>query len=99
MTWKQTIEAYEMLDSAAVTGQQVVGVLQQRGLGTAQTATVEGERGETDFVCVTVTGTEGKTSGGPASTLGIVGWLGGVGARPAAVGLVSDADGAITALA
>lgn len=99
MTWKQTIEAYELLDSAAVTGQQVVRVLQGRGLGTARTTTVEGEEGQTDFVCVTVEGTEGKTAGGPAPTLGIVGWLGGVGARPAAVGLVSDADGAITALA
>ena len=34
-----------------------------------------------------------------APTLGIIGRLGGVGARPAAIGLVSDGDGAVTALA
>jgi hypothetical protein len=31
--------------------------------------------------------------------LGIIGRLGGIGARPAAIGLVSDANGAITAIA
>jgi hypothetical protein len=99
MTWKQTIEAYELLDSATVTGEQVVRLLRDRGLPTAQTTTVEGNKGSTDFLSVTVPGVEGKRNGGPAPTLGILGWLGGIGARPAAIGLVSDADGAITALA
>jgi hypothetical protein len=37
--------------------------------------------------------------GGPAPTLGVIGRLGGVGARPERIGLVSDADGAIAAIA
>ena len=38
-------------------------------------------------------------SGGSAPTLGIIGRLGGVGARPARKGFVSDGDGALAALA
>lgn len=60
---------------------------------------VEGERGGTDFVKVVVPGSRGKRSGGDAPTLGILGRLGGVGARPERIGLVSDADGAVAALA
>jgi len=60
--------------------------------------TVEGDRGSTDFVSVTVPGRRGKTAGGDAPTLGVLGRLGGVGARPERVGLVSDADGAVAAL-
>ncbi len=60
---------------------------------------VQGEKGTTDFVRVLVAGTGGKQAGGGAPTLGIVGRLGGIGARPTAIGLVSDADGAITAIA
>ncbi|MFD7924063.1 DUF1177 domain-containing protein [Streptomyces sp. NPDC059740] len=60
---------------------------------------VEGAAGGTDFVKVTVPGSRGRLSGGSAPTLGILGRLGGVGARPERVGLVSDADGAVAALA
>ncbi|MDH4065414.1 MAG: DUF1177 domain-containing protein, partial [Acidobacteriota bacterium] len=41
----------------------------------------------------------GRHRGGSAPTLGIVGRLGGVGARPSRLGLVSDADGAVSAIA
>ncbi|MFN2292375.1 MAG: DUF1177 domain-containing protein [Anaerolineae bacterium] len=47
---------------------------------------------------MTFAGREGKRAGGKLPTLGIIGRLGGVGARPASIGLVSDADGAVTAL-
>ena len=46
-----------------------------------------------------VPGTRGQRAGGEAPTLGIVGRLGGIGARPERIGLVSDADGAVTAVA
>ena len=98
MAWKQTIEAYELLDSAIVSGEKVAQVLRKRGL-TSEVITVEGEKGSTDFVRITVPGTEGKVGDGKAPTLGIIGRLGGIGARPDAIGLVSDADGAVTAVA
>jgi hypothetical protein len=60
---------------------------------------VEGAKGGTDFVKVVVPGSAGARAGGPAPTLGVLGRLGGVGARPERIGLVSDADGAVAALA
>ena len=98
MAWKQTIEAYELLDSASVNGEIVAAVLRQRGLQ-AEVIPVQGQEGSTDFVCTLIPGTAGKRAGGQSPTLGIIGRLGGIGARPTAIGLVSDADGAITAIA
>jgi len=98
VTLKQTIEAYELLDSATVTGETVAAVLEGRGLQ-VEVTTVRGDKGVTDFVRGRLPGNNGKGAGGSAPTLGIVGRLGGLGARPAAIGLVSDADGAITAIA
>ncbi|NOZ28075.1 MAG: DUF1177 domain-containing protein [Chloroflexi bacterium] len=97
MTLKQAIEAYELLDSALVDGDHVAALLHNRGL-TVETFTVEGDRGRTDFVRAVLYGERGKRTGGDAPTLGIIGRLGGIGARPTALGLVSDADGAITAI-
>jgi hypothetical protein len=94
MTWKQTVEAYELLDSATITGEIVAQVLRDRGLASVQVTRAEGEQGSTDFIRITIPGQDDS-----APTLGIIGRLGGVGARPAAIGLVSDADGAITVLA
>ncbi|GAB4528479.1 MAG: DUF1177 domain-containing protein [Anaerolineae bacterium] len=98
MALKQTIEAYELLDSAVVDGQAVAAVLRERGLQ-VEVSRVQGEKGSTDFIRALVPGDQGRQAGGSAPTLGIVGRLGGIGARPAAIGLVSDADGAVTAIA
>jgi hypothetical protein len=99
LTWKQTIESQELLDSAVVNGRDVARLLRQRGLHFTRVTRVSGAGGKTDFVQITMPGSEGKRAGGSAPTLGIIGRLGGVGARPASIGLVSDADGAITAVA
>lgn len=60
--------------------------------------TIKGERGSTDFVKILVKGTKGKSNGGDAPTVGIIGRCGAIGARPTIMGLVSDADGPVTAL-
>lgn len=95
---KQAIEAYELLDSAVVTGEAVAAVLKERGLDVV-VRRLEGEGGSTEVVRTVIPGTHGRLAGGQAPTLGIVGFLGGVGARPERIGLVSDADGAIVATA
>lgn len=59
---------------------------------------ISGEWGETTFLKIKITGKKGRTKGGQAPTLGVIGRLGGIGARPNRLGFVSDADGAITAL-
>ncbi|CAL9332859.1 hypothetical protein SUDANB171_00110 [Streptomyces sp. enrichment culture] len=64
-----------------------------------EVTTLTGDKGSTDFVAVTVPGRNGRLAGGDAPTLGVLGRLGGVGARPERIGMVSDADGAVAALA
>ncbi|KYH38591.1 MAG: hypothetical protein AYL28_003150 [Candidatus Bathyarchaeota archaeon B23] len=95
---RQVLEIYELLDGPDASGESVEELLRSRGLEEIEVQRIEGERGETDFVKIRIAGMEGKTSGGAAPTLGVIGRLGGVGARPELIGIVSDADGAITAL-
>ncbi|WP_037363098.1 DUF1177 domain-containing protein [Amycolatopsis orientalis] len=99
---KHVLELLEILDDPAVTGKEVVAYLDAvagaDGSG-AEITTVPGPAGKTDFVRVRVAGTRGRTAGGDAPTLGVVGRLGGVGARPEVTGFVSDGDGAAAALA
>ncbi len=95
---KQVLEVYELLDGADASGDSVAALLRSRGLEEVAVKTIRGERGQTDFVKVRIPGTEGKMSGGSAPTLGVIGRLGGVGARPEMLGIVSDGDGAVTAL-
>jgi hypothetical protein len=99
MSWKQTIEAMELLDSATANGETIAKALMSRGLTAISLRSVTGQGGETDFIRISVTGSKGRQSGGQAPTLGIIGRLGGIGARPEAIGMVSDADGAVAAIA
>lgn len=99
MALKAVLEALDLLDAATVTGQEVADALRAAGLGEVEVKRFAGPRGSTDFLRVTVPGTRGRRAGGRAPTLGIVGRLGGIGARPAKLGLVSDGDGAVTAVA
>ncbi len=93
MALKQALEIFELLSSARVTGAQVADLLGARGVTELKVEQVRGHQGMTEFVSGAIVG----VLGGPV--LGIIGRLGGVGARPAAIGLVSDADGAIVTLA
>jgi hypothetical protein len=95
---KQVIEIMELLDSAKVTGREVAEYIKARGIQDIQVKRIKGEKGSTDAIKIKIPGTQGKTAGGKAPTLGVIGRLGGIGARPEQIGLVSDADGAITAL-
>lgn len=105
---KHVLEIIELLDRPQTGGELLAGHLRavQAAAGAdarkapqVEVRTVAGEKGSTDFVSVTVPGRNGRLGGGDAPTLGILGRLGGVGARPERIGLVSDADGAVAALA
>ncbi len=96
---KQVLEIAELLDSARVSGALVADLFALRGWPELQVEPVSNERGSTDFVKTLLPGLRGRSRGGDAPTLGVIGYLGGIGARPERVGLVSDADGAIAALA
>jgi len=98
MALKQVIEIYELLDSAKANGEKVASLLKKRGIHDIEVVPIQGEKGKTDSIKVWIPGSKGKKSGGSAPTLGVIGRLGGVGARPQMIGLVSDADGAIASL-
>lgn len=97
---KQLIEVYDILDDSRVNGEKIKDYL----LNIKQDADIvvyplKGDRGITDMIRIIVPGTKGKIKGGNASTLGVLGRLGGLGARPERLGFVSDGDGALTVLA
>lgn len=95
---KSVMQAFEILSSAKVTGDDVARVVKGMDVPKIEINTVE-ELARTQFLKVWVPGSRGKSTGGNAPTLGVIGNLGGIGARPEFLGLVSDADGAIAALA
>jgi len=95
---KQVLEVLELLDSAYVDGQKVSDFLKRRGLEKIEVRRIKGDSGSTDFIKIIVQGSNGKQRGGDAPTLGIIGRLGGIGARPERIGIVSDSDGAVTAI-
>ena len=99
MSLSAVLAALDLLDSAHVTGHAVADALRAAGLEAIEVTTLTGPRGTTDAVRVVIPGTEGRQAHGTAPTLGIIGRLGGIGARPEQIGLVSDADGAVTAVA
>lgn len=92
------LEVLGAVDSPSADGAAVRELFARRGWDGVRTETVRGEGGTTDFVRIVVPGSGGKERGGDAPTLGILGRLGGLGARPGSVGYVSDGDGAVAAL-
>jgi len=103
MALKQVIEIADLLEAPRIDAEAFRKILLRRDLRTAEfeSRRVKSRKGETQFVKIRIAGERGKSGRkkAPAPTLGIIGRLGGVGARPHKIGLVSDADGAITALA
>lgn len=100
MVFKQMLEVYDILDDINASGARVCEYLK----GIRKDAEIEvrpiyGEKGKTDLIKITIPGTKGRMNGGDAPTLGVIGRLGGLGARPERIGFVSDGDGALTALA
>ncbi|RBL86302.1 DUF1177 domain-containing protein [Streptomyces cavourensis] len=99
MSLSQTLQAFEALDSAYASGDTVARLLAPYPKASVTVTQIRGAHGSTDFVRVVIPGAQGKRAGGSAPTLGIVGRLGGIGARPSRLGLVSDGDGAVAAVA
>lgn len=95
---KQVIDMFELLDKPSANGEEVSEVFKQVGIKDVTVKTFTGKKGSTDFINIKIPGKSGKTNGGNSPTLGIIGRLGGLGARPELIGFVSDGDGALTAL-
>jgi len=91
---RQIMEVMDLLDDPRISGQKVRDWLTEAKAAEVEVNRIQGEKGATDFVKVRIRAKK-KTG----QTLGLIGRLGGVGARPEKIGLVSDADGCIVALA
>ena len=93
MLMKQLIEAFDILDSSTVTGWDVAAYLRGiRGDANIEVYELKGPKGSTDMVKVRIPGTNGKTNGGTAPTIGLLGRLGLIGALPERLGYGSDGD-------
>jgi hypothetical protein len=97
MALQSVLQALNLLDGW-IEGDEVASVLRSGGLEVATTDVAE-DSGSTTFLHIVIPGLNGRRAGGTAPTTGIIGRLGGVGARPDAIGMVSDADGAVAAVA
>jgi hypothetical protein len=96
---KQLITAYELIDDPDASGEGIATYFNRLNPQIMpEVKTIEGDSGSTDFVRLLIPGVRGQTKGGVTPTLGIIGRLGGVGARPGKIGAVSDADGAIVTI-
>ncbi len=96
-TLKHVLEIIDLLEKPNICGGDVLEFFREKGLleyMDIYIERIESEKGYTDFIKITI---PRNRSSGPV--LGIIGRLGGLGARPEYIGLVSDADGAIVALA
>ncbi|MET1127689.1 MAG: DUF1177 domain-containing protein [Thermoproteota archaeon] len=90
---RYVLDVIDLLDRPEVPVEELKGLL-ERGEGVElELKPVRGGKGETLFVKFTVRGTEPR-----GRRINVIGRLGGIGARPVQLGLVSDADGAIVAL-
>ncbi|WP_116474735.1 DUF1177 domain-containing protein [Zobellella maritima] len=100
MSLQQTLTVYELLDGANVTGDAVLQLFEPyREFGVEVSVEQVTEESRADFIRILVKGENGKSNGGSARTLGLVGRNGAIGARPDRLGMVSDADGAVTVIA
>lgn len=99
MILKYVLEVYELLDQKDVTGECIKQYLNQLGPADIEVQSIETSNNKVDFIRITISGKNGKINGGNAKTLGILGRLGGIGARPRRIGFVSDGDGALSVLA
>jgi hypothetical protein len=96
---REVIEVYDLLDDWKASGKVVCHFLERSGAKKLEWKAIKERKGSTDAIKIVIPGVRGLSRRGKAPTLGVVGTLAGVGARPAVKGIVSDADGAIAAIA
>jgi hypothetical protein len=99
VTWRQVLDLFDVLDRPSADGAAVAAALRAAGVEDVTVTRARTDAGHTDFVRATIPGYDGRSSGGRSPTLGVIGRLGGLGARPARIGFVSDGDGALAVLA
>ena len=72
MLLRQVIELFDLLDTPAANGTTVTDLFKERGNVEVTVENVKGDEGDTDCVTILIKGSEGKSIGGSAPTLGII---------------------------
>lgn len=100
MLLKQLMEVFDILDDSQASGEKMKNYLHEIAPDCkVEVLKLTGPEGKsTDVIRIYIPGKSGKMNGGTAPTLGIIGRLGGLGARPVMTGFVSDGDGALASL-
>lgn len=100
MLIRQLMEMYDVLDNKYADGRLVEEYLRRiKPDADIEVYPLKGPKGKTDMVKIRVPGSRGKSKGMDTPTIGLLGRLGGLGARPERIGFVSDGDGALIVLA
>jgi len=94
MILKEILDIFECLDRPGKVGNLIVSLFEKEGINPTIQEVI-GKEGSTEFIHITIPSDQPEDY---KHTLGIIGRLGGIGARPAQIGFVSDGDGALTAL-
>ncbi len=97
MLLTEVLDIYNLIDRPGKVASLVAKLFKKEKVDVTVKKVTE-KLGSTEFIKVVIPGKRGKTRKGKAPTLGVIGRLGGAGARPDVIGLVSDGDGALTAL-
>lgn len=102
MLLKQLTDVFDLLDRSTASGQAMKEYLLSINPDTKiEVLVLKGVNPPyqtTDVIRIYIPGKNGKTNQGTCPTLGIIGRLGGLGARPEMTGFVSDGDGACASL-
>lgn len=93
----EILTIYDLLDKPGRPGNLLVKLFEKYKVNVVLKEVKE-KKGKTQFIKILIKGKSGRIKKGKAPTLGIIGRLGGVGARPNIIGFVSDGDGALSAL-
>ena len=98
MLLKQLTEVYDILDSSTASGETVAAYLRSiKPDANIEIEVLSGAKGSTDMVKIRIPAKTARPTAA-APHIGLLGRLGGLGARPEMTGFVSDGDGALVAL-
>lgn len=97
MMLSEILTIYDLLDRPGEPGNLLVKLFKKYKTNVVLKEVKE-KKGKTQFIKIVIKEKNGRLKRGRAPTLGVIGRLGGVGARPDVIGFVSDGDGALTAL-
>ena len=72
MMMRQIMDVYDLVDRSDASGMLMEEYMRSLGAEDVQVTTIEGPKGKTDMIRITIPGTRGRSTGGDAPTLGVL---------------------------